>query len=246
MRGLVAVAAGLCASAVLAQPSIRSSTSSSTDSSGTTHNVTQPTPIEAGDLVINCIIMDDANNNMSFGWDAGLTAFSEENQGSMRGDCAWYEATGTEDGSTIAMTSSLADTTAHFAVAFCDAADPDTTPPESAEANGVSTAPDPPSLTPSGGSAAYKWMAIIGAEAVGITAFPSGYSDTGSRAAGGLVPQIHWSFRDNTASSENPGAGTLASADQWTAHTISIPPGSNSACPSGGGGASDVILRRRR
>lgn len=228
------------------QAEIRSITSSSTDSVSVTHNIIQPSPIEAGDLVIVCATIDGANANMTYTWPMGLTSFSDENQGSMRTDCAWYEADGTEDGSTITWTSDEAETTAHFSVALCETADPGTSPPESAEANGVSTAPNPPSLTPSGGSAAYYWLSVIGTEGNEITAFPSGYSNTGQKVSGAAIPRVGWGFRANTATSEDPAAGTLSSADQWTAHTIAIYPGSNSTCSAGGGSGVELFRRQGR
>lgn len=99
--------------------------------------------------------------------------------------------------------------------------------PEWTTATGSSTSADPPSHTPSGGSAAYVWQAIAAMDAntnAHFTAFPAGYGSAdeipaGTTGAAGLAQGEKFA----TAASDNPGAFTLGS-EQWCAATLSIPP----------------------
>jgi len=98
--------------------------------------------------------------------------------------------------------------------------------PEVAFADGSSTNADPPSLTPSGGSADYLWVAAVAWDsntALTVTGFPSGYQGirTGPQAEISVV--IASTSRQATGSSENPGAFT-SSTEQWVAATIAVPP----------------------
>lgn len=106
-----------------------------------------------------------------------------------------------------------------------------TTPPEVATAfeNGTAANADPPNLTPSWGSAATLWIAMLGIRSNTsdmVTAAPSGYSalvDAASPTDGDA--NMASAYRTATGSSENPGAFTSASGRRWLANTLGVRPG---------------------
>ena len=103
-----------------------------------------------------------------------------------------------------------------------------TDPPEYASATGTGTSPDAPNLTPSLGSKEYLWSwgVLVGDEDFGsgtVNGFPTNYTTNGDQVntTGTAVGTSH---RANTASSENPGTGSLSTSAPWTAVTGAIPP----------------------
>lgn len=245
MRYLLALALLLSHVCSAQYAALRSENSGAESSTTTTVVVTRPATVEAGDLGIDCVTVDGANNNTGYGWGSS-TSFLVVNHGSVRTECAWWDAAGTEDSGTVNVTldAGTPETAAWYSAVFCEAADPGTTAPSGTGTSATASTVDPPSHTPAGGSAAYLWMVILGIEGEAITAFPSGYIDTGQQFATGGIPRIGWGFRQNTASSEDPGTASLAGADQHTAMTINIPPGANSSCPSAP--MNSAVERRRR
>jgi hypothetical protein len=111
--------------------------------------------------------------------------------------------------------------------------------PESAPAEATgSTAPNPPSLTPSWGAADTLWLAVTGWSEGTITAsaFPTNYTNTGQNGtgvAGSEGVSIGWGFRELNAASEDPGTFTLGSAANWVAFTIAIRPAATTGCRGG-------------
>lgn len=105
-----------------------------------------------------------------------------------------------------------------------------TTPPEATTANsgGAVSTNNPPSLTPSWGSADTAWLAIMGntAQSVTITVAPTNYTDLTSNAvsSGGAAANSGTAYRQLTATSEDPGAFTTGSDRWWMAATIGIRP----------------------
>ena len=108
--------------------------------------------------------------------------------------------------------------------------------PEAASATGTGTSPDAPSLTPTGGSKEYLWIwsVHVGDEDFGagtVSSFPTNYT-TNADQVGTTAAAVGTSYRANTASSENPGTGTLSAGAPWTAVTIAVYP------VEGGGGST--------
>jgi len=92
---------------------------------------------------------------------------------------------------------------------------------------GSSTNPDPPSVTPAGGSKDYLFIAIAGNDGnVAITAGPGSYTDfRNDRWANANGTGVAAAERQlTTGSAENPGVFTMAT-EQWCTDTLIIYPG---------------------
>lgn len=91
-------------------------------------------------------------------------------------------------------------------------------------ATGTSTTPNPPSLTPSWGSASTLWLAVAALD--GATAapssYPSGYSG-GISDYSATTTRAMSAQKDSAAASEDPGTYTTTSG-AWAAQTIAIRP----------------------
>lgn len=117
-------------------------------------------------------------------------------------------------------------------------------------ATGDSATPDAPSLTPSGGSDEYMWIAAMGMDngTTEITGYPTNYSlgqikhdwaDEGFSSA----PGAGMASRLLTAASENPGTFAIDAADQWLANTFALAPPSAFTALPGFHGANRGIMR---
>lgn len=85
--------------------------------------------------------------------------------------------------------------------------------------------PNPPSLTPSGGTKNYLWIAGCTSPPVSVSAFPTNYINGVTSVSGsGTIAQNASAERTLSASSEDPGTFTLGSAQRSTAYTYSVSP----------------------
>lgn len=93
---------------------------------------------------------------------------------------------------------------------------------------GTSTAPDSGSLTPSWGSAKTLWITAYGCDDQNgdVSAYPTNYTTNGiyDEFAASNGVGLGSSYRTNEASSENPGAFTIANSQEWLALTIGVQP----------------------
>jgi hypothetical protein len=103
--------------------------------------------------------------------------------------------------------------------------------PEATTTTGNNSAPNPPSLTPSWGSAKTLWLAACaGADngAAAITAAPSNYTDLiqASHLSGSdPIPVVASARRELEATSDDPAAfGQSGTFNDWAAATIGIRP----------------------
>ncbi|MGE0774265.1 MAG: hypothetical protein AB7G25_04585 [Sphingomonadaceae bacterium] len=100
----------------------------------------------------------------------------------------------------------------------------------SSGANGLSTSPDPPSFSPSGGSQDYLWLAFAATDngsGITVTGVPSGYTEPATISGGvangnGNGCTAGLAYKQSTASSDDPSAFTLALGEQWGAFTVAI------------------------
>ncbi len=103
----------------------------------------------------------------------------------------------------------------------------------SASSSGSDASPDPSNLTPAGGSDLYLWIALAFADEV-ATAAPSNYSDLQTGGTGLLFGYYASNaVRSLTASAENPGTFTTASATVWEALTLAVAVSSQSVSCTG-------------
>lgn len=216
----------------MAFPVIADSNNSIEGSDTSTHTVSLPANISAGDLLI-VLFSNDGDDTVSFpaGW---TQLFSDTYSVYTRFSAAYRKADGNE-GASISVTTSGSERSAHISYRITGAADPDTQAPEVSTSNSDRTdSPDPNSLTPTGGAKDYLWIACVGSDDLDLaTGYPTNYSNgetyRATTSSGGSV--VSAAKRNLNASSENPGTFTLANSEEWVAYTIAVHP---SAAAGGG------------
>ena len=86
--------------------------------------------------------------------------------------------------------------------------------------------PNPPLLSSGFGVSDTLWLAVFSTDhnENSVTAWPSGYNNTGSLYHGGSfnLPVMGYAEATATTASEDPGAFTLNTAREWIANTIAI------------------------
>lgn len=220
----------------MASPSIAGS--AITEGSGTASPVAinLPASISAGDLLIAIISL---GTNTSAAFPAGWNELENDIPDVDTVIIGWREADGGE-GSTFDLTVGASAKAAAVVYRITGAEDPDTQPPEiTTAATGASDQIDPPSISPTGGSKDYLFLAV-GIAATAAAAFgswPSGYTEGQADAdsTGGVSSSraaVYAAGRKLTASSEDPGAIAIGAGRTWVAYTIAVHP------PSGGGGTT--------
>lgn len=197
-------------------------------SSSTSHAFAYPAGIEAGDLLL---AFANVESTTTATWPAGWTGFADATYGGSRRLIAgWRKADGSETGTFTVTTGASVHVRRHV-VRITGAADPTVQPPEvSSIAAGSSTAPNSPSLTPTGGAKNYKWFTFIGNNAFAFpgnvpdTPRPTNYDSVWASAAEN-AGNVAVASRNANASSEDPGAWTNSSSVVWGAVTIAVHPG---------------------
>jgi hypothetical protein len=95
-----------------------------------------------------------------------------------------------------------------------------------ATGTGTSSDMDPPSFSPTGGSADYLWIAACGwDQAVGVVGtFPTGYTGGLDSADGATTASagVAVSFKTATAASEDPDATIINDNEQWRALVVAV------------------------
>ena len=217
----------------MAYPS--TSTPKTTVFSATTYSmaVSMPTTVNSGDLLI--AIVETRYTYPPGPWAApsGWTnLFNQVGGGSVGTLSVFYKyANGTEGGTTPTWTwNGGSATTASWQVYDITGSDGSTAPYYATASGDSTTNPSSPALTPSGGSASYLWLAIVGDAATGsaFTSAPSGYSGFINTVAssGGAATELASSYLQATASSETPGVWGYGSNRFWSAATLAIRPAS--------------------
>jgi len=216
----------------MAFATVQTTATSVESSAATTHNITLPSGIVDGDLLIAILSLDGTNANPT--WPVGWVELIDLISGNSRLSIAYRDADGME-ASTVDVPTSGNRKSCHtsYRIDTHDVANP---PEISTGATGASSTPDPDSLTPSGGADDYLWLVVAGNDdEENYTAFPTSYTDgitldSGSGSFGSTVASAR---KELNAASENPGVFTLDVSEQWAAATIAIYPG--------GGGDTDVL-----
>ena len=209
----------------MAAPTVDATNTSIHDSDVTSHTVSLPAGISSGDLLI-VIFAVDANPGVT--WPGGWTEIAEVLQvASVTLAVAYRQADGGE-GATITVTSGTAKKSAHTTYKISGHENPATQAPEmSTGVNGFGTNPDPDSLSPTGGSKDYLWLAVHAHDGIQTTdAFPTNYTNgissegtnaVASAGAGSAERQL-------TTATEDPGAFTISNNEQWAAATVAVHP----------------------
>ncbi|MCC6311372.1 MAG: hypothetical protein IT345_10700 [Trueperaceae bacterium] len=201
------------------------SVTKSSSSSGSTESVVTFATAAAGDLIIGLISADSGAGAMT--WPSPWVEIKGEAGTGFQFSAAYLIATGGETSVTV---THGAERSNNLAGRILAANWHGTTPPEiSANANGSSDSPDPPSLTPSWGSAENLWVAIQaadqGSDPFPVTGWPTNYS--GSQTENNDINSagvIALATRLLTATSEDPGAFTNTGSETWNAYTLAVRP----------------------
>lgn len=193
--------------------------SSATTESGTatTHAINMPATISAGDILLMVLSLD---GNPTVTTPSGWTLLTQGAEGNLKGVAFYKSATGSEDGSTVNVTVSPAEAVAAVVVSMSDAGVPETTTPNT----GNSEEPDPPSLTPAGGTKDYTWLAVCCADSNNDPTEPSSYTLVAEASANGVGIQMV--YRELNASSTDPGVFAYNDPEPWVAMTIAFSTGS--------------------
>jgi hypothetical protein len=229
----------------MAFPVIADQNESVTATAGTNHVISLPANISAGDLLI--IVLDKGSTAATINAHADWTELLDEN--SANGLYIAYRwAAGGETNPTLVSSAATRDATVTYRIT--GAVNPATQAPQiGTTATGTSTAPDGPSVSPTGGAKDYLWITFFGQATEKadddslVTTFPTNYTlgqaeKTCGIAGANLGGMIGSAARQANTATENPGAFTSAINAAWRAQTIAIHP--DPAIKVAGGTASET------
>ncbi|TIL64497.1 hypothetical protein [Mesorhizobium sp.] len=207
-------------------PLVNGTNTSTEEADVTSHAVLLPASVAIGELLIVTITLGNATTNVTtISTPSGWTALFNEAQAG-RTSAGFYRVADGSEGASVAVSSSEARSSVHqsFRISNYQGS------PEAAATNAISADPDPPSLSPSWGSADNLWLVFEGHRSgnVAASALPPGYSNdltirNGGAATTNGFARSTTARRNLTTASENPGAFTLGSGTtRWVAATIAI------------------------
>lgn len=215
----------------MASPVVAGTAETAVSTAGTSHAITLPANISAGDLVL--ITMDIGSTSATLNTLTDWAELLDENSANGL-KILYYSGAGVPGNPTF--TSSASTRSASIAWRITGAEVPATQPPEiGTTASGSSTTPDPPAVTPTGGSKDYLFIAFLGRggeeadDDTWATASPANYlPDPPLQKACGTVGtnlggMIAAASRQVTAASDDPGTFTIATG-AWRAQTIAVHP----------------------
>ena len=207
-------------------PVVEGTNQNATTSVSSSIAVALPASIQAGELLI---IFVSANNNagVTFTTPSGWTQlYNVTGGGNMRRHACYYKVATGSEGASVTLTGS---TNATFAANSYRISGYQGTPEAATPATGSSASPNPPSLTPSWGSAKTLWLAVAadistsGTAPTAPTNFGSGITAQGN-TFGANQCRTSSSRRELESTSEDPGTFTIGSSNQWIAATVAIRP----------------------
>ncbi len=204
---------------------VLASTTSRDETSQTSHTVNLPDGVK--NVGRTLLIAIAANGDCGFSFPAGWTELFDGSSNITLG-IGYRVIDGTEGfsntNSTVAVTTSTSQVTSHVSYLISNV--------ESSEievnssVTGMSTSPNPGSITPTGGYNSYLTLAIQAHDAgvTTTTGFPSGYGNTQNIASGDLLRGCGIGVTQliQTNSSQDPGAFTIDQTRDWIAVTVSI------------------------
>jgi hypothetical protein len=221
--GAVAVTAtaSLTFDGIVTLPSIVDVTTGSDSIAGSSHPVVMPATVNAGDRLMILIA-----NTTGATFPAGWTEFLDVSVGGAIA-AAYRDADGTEGGTTVTVSNGGSPTRAAWATVRITNYDTSKAP-EAGSASGSDANPDPPSFSPSWGSASDLWFAVVGTAGnppETISVYPAGYdlSQTYVAATGAAGRGIlGFAARKIEAASQDPGTFTLSGSLAWKSATIAV------------------------
>lgn len=220
----------------MAFPTIQATNESSTNTAGTSHTVSLPSGIQSNDLVIICL--DKGSTAATVDAHADWTELLDENAGN--GLYIAYRYCNGLEGATTTLTTSGSTRSAEITFRISGAQNPAVTAPQIATTGtGTSLTPDPPSISPSGGTQDYLFIALAGMageEADDDTwgnSPPTNYTPTPplqkacgtvGTNLGGLI--LAASRQLNTGAAQDPGTFNVDVSAAWRSQHICIHPAS--------------------
>ena len=213
-------------------PAVVNTNESATTTAGTSHVVSLPGSLVAGNLIL--IVTNIGSTAATFNSLAGWTELLDE--GVAGGCAAWCkESTGSE-GASVTFTSSASTRDASISYQISAAQDPIVQVPQlSTVATATSANPNATAVTPTGGAKDYLWITFFGQGGeladtdTLVTATPTGFTNTLQKTCGtvgtnlgGLIASAQQQLN---ASSMDAAAWTSAvSTFAWRAFTIAVHP----------------------
>lgn len=231
----------------MAFPVVQTTAESATVTAGTSHVITLPSGIQAGDLIL--IVLDKGSTAATVNAHADYTELLDENAGNGL-YIAYRRAVGGESNPTLVTSANTR--TATIAFRISDAENPATQAPQiGTTATGTSLTPDPPSVTPTGGAKDYLWVAFAGmaleeadddtwanTPPTNFTPSPPLQKSCGTAGTnlGGLILAA---YRQANAASQDPGTFGVDTSAAWRAQTIAVHPVPTLPTTVNGGVASE-------
>lgn len=187
--------------------------STSTSPATTSHVVTLPAGIVAGDVVAVFISLGILTTSTWPG--SWVERFDDQDTDALSVTIGTLVASGGETSVTVESVEEIE--AAHVAYRISGASG---NAEASAKVTGSSVSPDPPSLSPSWGSKKTLWLPVAASAYNAITGGPADYTNFKSS---GVEPFIGTAERLLEAASEDPGVFTM-SAEAWLAATLAVEP----------------------
>jgi hypothetical protein len=216
----------------VAFPTVESITESSFASQGTSHNVSMPATVDAGDLLLMYFTAGSGSGSATFGGASGWTQLYLVNGGSNKAGTLYAkDADGTEGGTTVAVT--ISDAREACAQVYRISGWGGTLGTDvdvGTAVNQGTTTPDPPSVTAGWGSDDNLFIAVchVGDDGEVGTAAPTNYSSLTSTTAGGSTNNDASTIsarRELAASSDDPGTFTIDQTGACGINTTVVKPG---------------------
>jgi hypothetical protein len=183
----------------------------------------------AGDLLIIAITI--SGNSIIASPPTGWTALAtdiDSGAGSRPNMYIYYKVADGSEGSSVTVTSNSSTWSAQLAYVITGwSGTPECAEDEFGHASGTANTIDPPSLTPSWGSANTLWIVFGACNSATVNSGPSGYSGLSTVATtshGALAMVITTAWAQIAAASEDPGAFSLSTAVQRVAATVAVKP----------------------
>lgn len=221
----------------MASPVVEGTAETAVTTAGTSHAITLPASIASTDLVL--ITSSIGSTAATFNALTDWTEIADENA-AIGLKIIWYSGAGVPSNPTFTSSASTRSATIAWRIS---GADKTITPEIGTVATGTSATPDPPAVTPTGGSKDYLFIAIAGMageeaddDTWGNTP-PTNYlpspplqkaCGTVGTNLGGLIVAAS---RQLTASTDNPGTFGVDVSAAWRAQTIAVHPAPPAAAP---------------
>lgn len=213
-------------------PTVDASNTSSGGFETTTHTVSMPATCASGKTLL---VLFSSDGTESVTWPGSWVELSQTSGVNPTLAIGYLKSTGAEAGGTIDVTTGTAETSRHITFCIGGATDPTVTAPEASSYSSATTSnPDPPSVTPTGGTKDYLWIGVTNDDngAHTVSSWPSNYTDNQTTAPVGdsTTTNVYAATRTNSAASEDPGTFTMSgTAAATNAVTIAVHPAASTA-----------------